>query len=249
MKSQVPFRSAAVGLLILLWMVLACNAPGFRTPTPVLPTKPPKASATPLPLKKTEKPSLKATAPGAQKNSPSQVSPSPGEGVFPTLEGTRIVKTTFQGNRDCPCGDYSVARATGDEGFLTCDYSFQDPTGGSNQMSFSIQQQNTVELVKKSFQNSLSSTRKRAQPRESRDTLKTIRDDDTGFIFVLLEPNPGNQKAPLCGEGEGLFIVRDAYEVDFRLQSCDLAQDEAGYVTAMNSLQTCSENAIQSAAK
>jgi hypothetical protein len=171
--------------------------------------------------------------------------------IIVTPTGTLIAPVTFN-NSDCTCGDYHVSRANGGELFLICQY---DGSGGvmdNTQLDLSISQQYTVDNLKKSFAEDLASLHRRADNSSHNGqnySQSTIQNDDSGFSYVETTSFSSGGQIGWCGEGNGVFILNNAFQVKIDLRSCKLATTPKGYAEEMENLESCARAITQRMSK
>ena len=88
----------------------------------------------------------------------------------------------------------------------------------------------------------MKSVNSRANATKAGKNLTMIRNDATGFTYALTERV--NSDTLTCGEGQGAFLVKDAFKVFLEMDSCNYSRQESDYVDAMKALEGCAQNAI-----
>ena len=160
---------------------------------------------------------------------------------FPTLQGTPSVLVQFE-KSDCACGDFTISQSFQDNGYLFCSYASAQASGGINRLEFYIQQQSTIELTKQDVAQTMASAHEKADSADPQKHLNVVRNNETGFTYVLTYTI--NSNTLTCGEGQGAFLASNAFKVDLDMDSCDLYDNGPDYVTAMETMEDCAQNAI-----
>lgn len=154
---------------------------------------------------------------------------------------------------NCACGDFQVSAAEPwGNSSLSCTYEWIGPSGVTNSLSFVVSQIYHLDEQAPALQSELSDLQYFAQDTQPPSVANVFLDDPNSLGAGTVITGPGglssttNQEIPMCGNGKGVYPYSNNYLITTRLFACDLGNDEAAYVTAMQTLAECAMASIDS---
>ena len=150
---------------------------------------------------------------------------------------------------NCACGEFQVAKAEPwGNSSLSCTYEWTGPSGIKSTLSFMVARLFHLDDQAPDFKKNLGDIQYRLKDVHPPDVADVFLNDAYDYGMVITGPGgispTNNQPIPMCGSGKGIYTESSNYLINTSLSSCDLGQDAAAYIDAMQRLADCAMASI-----
>jgi len=150
---------------------------------------------------------------------------------------------------NCACGEFQLAKSVPwGNASLSCTYEWTGPSGIKSTLSFEVARIFHLDEQAPVFKKNLGDIQYRLKDVHPPQVADVFLNDAYDYGMVITGPggtSPTTQQPiPMCASGKGVYTESSNYLINTSMSSCDLGQDAAAYIDAMQRLADCAMASI-----